>query len=285
MTKLKKLFKSTYILAGTALLVLFSAGAAFAQIEITGGNGTTGPSSDNDNDWSINHDFDFDFDSFTDLSNDADVDANSGSNTFGHNTKIGDIILGDIMGRLNIENDPAMARWFSMDWNDPEDISVDLTNMLTGPNSDNDNDVRISRDFDFDYSSRSRISNDLDLDLNSGRNRISHNTVVGDVRGGDVSYDASIRNGSSGSIGDFNIPNMESSISADLTNHTTGPNSDNDNSLSIRSDADIDISSCLNIDNDIDVDANSGQNYVGNNTVVGDISTGDVELTLDIENL
>jgi len=281
---MKKLLTIKTIIASLAIVAL-GAGSAFASVDIGGGNGTTGPNSENENSWKIDSDLLVKIKNFTSILNDLDVDADTGHNDFKNNTKIGDIVMGDILGHINImTTDPDWDPMIDLEDMGLGDIDIDLANDLTGPNSENENEVDIDHNATFCMINRQMINNILDADLESGKNDIGHNTVVGDVTGGDISFSASISNPALGGLMMGIITPGTFDVSADLTNHLTGPSSENENEINIDSTNKIKIVNESTITNHVDIDANTGHNDVGCNTVVGDVHTGDASISISIQN-
>lgn len=264
-----------------------SAGSAFASVHVGGGNGTTGPNSENINT------VDYDSDSSIEISNDArsdydfELEVETGDNDFCENTEIDNIDTGDVEGDISIVNKLNLGDIdLGGSWDDWGLTSVDFENGLTGPESVNENEVDIDMDRSLEIENRADIDNDLDIDASTGNNHISHNTVVGDYHGGSVDISGTVENQANWGAGNIDLGNTGmGSINADFENHITGPNSENSNELDIDSDLDVSIENHADIDNDLDFEANTGDNTVGHNTVVGDISTGDVSIDFSVMNM
>lgn len=69
------------------------------------------------------------------------------------------------------------------------------------------------------------------------------------------------------------------------TNITTGPESENTNTSTDTTTVEAEVSNTADITHTIDVDANSGGNTVSENTVTGDLTTGDIEGTVTLVNV
>ena len=67
-------------------------------------------------------------------------------------------------------------------------------------------------------------------------------------------------------------------------NDTTGPFSDNQNRWCIESDSNIDIHNSVDVDNDNDFEVQTGLNETRNNTIVDDMSTGDITGDIEVTN-
>ncbi|MBI2590116.1 hypothetical protein HYW32_03810 [Candidatus Berkelbacteria bacterium] len=163
------------------------------------------------------------------------------------------------------------------------DVDLSAGNDITGPDSVNRNDFDITDDLDLDIDNDADADNDIDLDADSGDNTIDSNTTVGDFEGGDIEVEGEFV--TELNTGEVMLGDMElGDVDADFSNDTTGPNSDNRNTLDIDRTADIDVDNDADIDNDFDVDVDTGGNDITNNTTVGDIETGDFEMELTVEN-
>jgi hypothetical protein len=92
-------------------------------------------------------------------------------------------------------------------------------------------------------------------------------------------YDSAIIfNNAFGTIDLGGLTNGE--VNADFSNSTTGPKSENINRLEAETDLDLNLENKVDIDNDVDLDVESGNNEISENTLVGDIETGDVTVDL-----
>lgn len=163
-------------------------------------------------------------------------------------------------------------------------INIDGCNDTTGPNSENENEWDINDDFDIDIENLAEANNDIWFDVNSGYNDIFNNTEVCDVLTGDILGDFQIINDLNS--GDMDLDFIEfGDIDISLGNSLTGPFSDNSNEVNIDRDFDIDVDNIADIDNDLNYDLNTGNNDISNNTSVGFVETGDIEVKTKIENI
>jgi hypothetical protein len=69
------------------------------------------------------------------------------------------------------------------------------------------------------------------------------------------------------------------------TNGTTGANSNNENNVHVNNHWSWTVNNQSHLNNDVDLDANTGHNNANENTVGGSINTGDVNATVDINNV
>ncbi len=272
----------------SAMLVALTFGASIAKanvdVDVTGTNKITGPSSNNENEWDIDVDIDVDVDNDGDIDNDQEFAVNTGDNDINDNTTVEDFSTGDISGTVEVQNIINMGD-IEVAGVDPVDVDVKLANGTTGPSSNNENKLDLDVDTDIDIDNDADIDNDIKLRLNTGDNDIDHNTVVGDISTGDIKFTVEMTNEANGGMGDLDLSAASDvSVSGTLANGTTGPNSNNENKVKVDVDTDIDIDNDADIDNDTKINANTGANSVDHNTVVGDVKTGDVKITVTTTN-
>lgn len=282
--ELLKIKKAVRAIGASSLMVLFiGVGSSYAGIDLSGENDTTGPNSENRNLWDIADDFSFDFNNDVEAINNLEYNIETGNFEVERNTQVGDISTGDAEGDIEIINDLGMGD-VEIDLADWGDVDLDFENYITGPNSENTNVVDISRSADINIDNNVDIRNNLDFSACSGSNSIRNNTVVGDIEGGDISFDIEVEN-SAGNGNGFVLPDFgDQSVNADFSNGITGPNSINRNRLDLDSSIDFNLNNNVDVRNNIDVNANTGNNTVRRNTVVGDISTGDANINLRVVN-
>lgn len=165
--------------------------------------------------------------------------------------------------------------------------SIVVRNHRTGARSNNEINFSSNRDFRFRHTDLTDINNDLDLRLNTGNNRANFNTRGGFVRSGDISTDISLRNDGGRHRTNINhwLPNNTfSGFDVSVINDRTGFRSDNNVDIDLDSSTDIRVRHETNIDNDVDIDANTGNNRSSGNTRGGEVRSGDIDVTVDIEN-
>ncbi len=259
--------------------VAISGGTAYAGIDIGGGNDTTGPNSENHNSWEIEYEAEVEIHNSSNADNDVAISVDSGSNKIEKNTEVADITTGDIEGDISFENElNDMAISFSDD-DYFGDVDIDLANDTTGPESENHNRVEISYERELNIRNHADIDNKIELAAASGGNTVKNNTVVGDITTGDINITSDVKNTTNSSMDiDLDGFGTESDVSVDLGNNTTGPNSSNRNSVEVNQETEIDIDNHADIDNSFSASANTGDNKVKSNTVVGDITTGSISI-------
>lgn len=280
MAFLRNLFRAVSVSAAIVLVAGIS--LAYANVDFDSFNDLTGPNSENRSFVEADRDIDVDLENDLDFDNDYDADVVTGENEVEENTEVGDIEGGDIDVSVSTFDGDFADFGFILPDIDLGDISVDAGNSITGPNSLNVNEVFADQDVDLRLDNRIDIDNDVDFDAVTGFNEIEENTIVGDVRSGDVSFDAEIGTGIGNVGGGFSTLDFgdltAGEIDADFSNSTTGPRSENINSLEADTDVDVRLENEIDIDNDVDLDVDSGNNEVSENTLVGDIETGSVRV-------
>ena len=273
---------SSILLVGLAI----SAGTAWADVSVTAENGTTGANSENENTYEIDSEVEIEIESSAEVDNDLEIDVETGGNDVDQNTSVEDFTTGSIDGAIEVSNDLNTAEIVlsSADFG-ASDVDVDFKNHLTGSSSENENKVEIDQETEVSIENRADIKNDIDLDLSTGHNDVDHNTVVGDVTTGDIEIRGEVSNTANSGAGSLELPSMaDRDVSVSLTNDTTGANSENENTVEIDSSLELEVENRADIDNDLDIDADTGNNDIGHNTVVGDITTGDISIDYTVTN-
>lgn len=266
------------IAAFTIVALSLGAGAAKAQISVTGGNGQTGPNSLNQNDWNINHDVSIDVDNHSTSTDSQSFAVDTGHTFVDHNTMVGDITSGNVWGDISVDNNLNSGDILLTN-TDPGNIFFTFGNGITGPDSLNQNTATISVNRSVDINNSATISNSLGLSAVTGGNRISNNTEVGNVRTGSVNFDVNQQNNANTGMGDLNLIGVNPlDVSGSFINNITGPQSSNVNSLNLDANSSVNVDNTSNIHNSVSVSADTGGNSIGNNTVVGDVSTGNVHI-------
>ena len=282
---MRKLLTIKAIIA-TLAIATFGVGSAFASVDVSGGNSTTGPNSENHNTWKINSNSKIILSNHSTETNNIGVVADSGHSHFSDNTTIGDIVLGGIMGNIDLTSSSSnMDPVIDLGDMGIGDVSIDFGNSTTGPNSDNHNSANIDSSSTLKITNCKVITNAISASLKSGDNSINHNTVVGNVSGGNISYTVSATNpSSSGPMIVGTLSPQQVSVTGDLSNSITGPNSDNSNTVNVHSNNLVDISNHSTVSNNISVSADTGHTTVGHNTTVGDVTTGDASVSISVQN-
>jgi hypothetical protein len=280
-----KLVKVTRVAAASGALVFaLGAGGAFASIDLSGSSDTTGPSSVNTNHWDIDNNSVVTVANVANASNGLSLSAGSGSNTVDHNTEVGDILTGDVSGDISVDNSLNTGE-VEFGMVDPSDISLDFANSITGPNSSNTNSADVDMNKTVNVVNTASIVNGVNLAADSGHNGISNNTVVGDMSTGDVNFDLSSSNTANANAGSINLGAMNApDVSADFSNGKTGPNSENANTVDLDANTTVNVTNQGVVTNSAALNADTGHNAVGNNTVVGDVHTGSVDISYDVTN-
>ena len=258
----------------SAVVLMSGAGSAWASVDVSGENNTTGFSSTNDNTYDVIDTVDLDVENDADVDNDADITVDTGNNDVRDNTTVEDITGGDIdvqgefVNELNSESmDLSMSEF--------GDVSADFTNDTTGSSSSNTNDLNVNRSLDVDVDNDSDIDNDIDATLSSGGNSVRDNTTVGDVTSGDIDFSVNVENMANQNASDVVLPDFGSmDVNGNFANDTTGSGSSNSNTVTVTDTVDVEIDNDADVDNDLDVTGDSGNNDIRRNTKVGDITTG-----------
>ncbi len=271
--------------AVSAVVLMSGAGSAWASVDVSGENDTTGFNSTNRNNYDISDSVDLDVDNSATVTNTPSVTANSGGNDVNNNTTVDDVMGGDIDVEGEFTNELNSAD-MDLSLDSFGDVSADFTNGTTGSNSDNRNVLDVNRDMDITVRNSATIRNDIDADLNSGDNRTNNNTTVGDVETGAIDFSVTVDNKANQNAGSIKLPDMGSmDVNGDFANDTTGANSENRNTVNVNDSADITVRNNATVRNDLDINGDSGHNDVNRNTTVGNVKTGDQRYNFTFTNI
>lgn len=161
-------------------------------------------------------------------------------------------------------------------------FAISGVNDTTGPDSTNLNTWNISAPFtNLSVENTATINENPNITVDTGNNTVSPNTVVGDVSTGDVIGELSFSHVLNNGV--IDLGSVIPSLSLNLRNHITGPNSTNLNTVNVNSgceNSDPTITNKATFTGNYTLDANTGMNSIDSNTKVGDISTGDVKASI-----
>ncbi len=175
-----------------------------------------------------------------------------------------------------------------------------LTNEQTGAGSTNTNDVTHDRTLDVTETNTATIDNTVDVGASTGGNTLNRNTSVGSLTTGEIQGSVSLVNvansvfapGSSAGIGELGVNAqgdlvlLQSDDRAYLpTNSRTGADSTNTNTISGTDVIRILTENIATVDNDIDIAADTGSNTLTDNSILGNILTGSIDLAVNLINL
>lgn len=269
-------------------------------------NRVTGPDSENANSVSGSNTIQVVDTNTADVTNDLTVVANTGDNIITSNTAVGDVATGDInlaLNMINLLNIYAPNTLLAVDvWSILSDYTGDLVfdlgNSATGPNSENTNSATANRDVSATVTNRSEIDNVFDIDAATGDNELEGNTAVGNVTTGGINIEGAVTNIANTVKPILYIVNVFGEWAGELMgvdpsqvivnridNQATGPNSENTNNIDQNQTIDLDVTNEARVRNRINVDANTGSNTFANNTLVGNITTGSINIMANVYNV
>lgn len=274
-------------------------------LEAEATNSMTGPNSENSNEIGIDSNADVTVNNSADIDNQTDLDLNTGQNTVGQNTVAGNLTTGEIDANTTIVNltnsqlgegstigNQTISPTSNQIILTPSEQRLGLGNSLTGPNSENENLVDQNSALVIDLNNESNLDNEIDITAITGLNTVSNNTKIGDITTGDINLGVNLIN-----LANLYLPNLI--LSADVwnvlgnyygdivipTNTLTGPNSQNQNLVNSNNNTDISIDQNADLNNYFNFNTNTGTNDFGNNTWLGDISTGATAIKSTLTNL
>ncbi len=172
--------------------------------------------------------------------------------------------------------------------------TFDGANETTGAYSSNSNKFDVEHDSKLDVKNKSDIDNKIKGDLNTGYNDLEYNTTASDGIGtGVIDANVVVSNDTSGSgsvwggLGTLDLGGGSGTgmVDASFENGTTGYSSENTNKLKVDNKKSVTVKNDAYIDNKVDIKANTGDNKtIGNTTVDGSTTTGDIVANVDISN-
>lgn len=293
-------FSTQNIFAGDGDIILDSNGNA---IDISGSNQVTGPGSENSNIFGNNNIVAIFQNNDASAENNINIDAITGNNTIENNTYVGDLTTGDINLGVNLVNilnvyRPDLALTVDV-WNILGDVNGDITfaNNTTGNGSNNQNNYDGNQDIDISNIQNSDTDNLFSFDLNTGENEIGVNTATGNIATGSVDARTNIANISNVGTPMYYLLNVygewdgdyggldPSRVIVNVINADTGPDSNNQNNIIDNKDVDVSMINNASASNNITVHADTGHNRANNNTVLGNITTGDIKISENVVNI
>lgn len=246
-------------------------------------NTSTGAESDNSAESELENNFVFENVNEACIENSAFIKASTGKNEADENTGMGRIESGD--GEVSItESNQANGNSLEMDSDiDNESFSAMAVNDTTGADSDNDVEAELENNIEIENVNLADIGNWVFAKIDTGHNSASENTGSADIDTGDASAMADIENQVNMSSNSIDIdPTDPGDIVA--MNKTTGHNSDNDAEAQIKNNVAVANSNWAGIGNFVKIKASTGHNSADENTGSVDLSTGDAETNVNIEN-
>ncbi|MBI4035755.1 hypothetical protein HY383_02310 [Candidatus Daviesbacteria bacterium] len=215
----------------------------------------------------------------TQITNDVNLSADTGSNQTSDNSGGATITTGDATEQSTIENSASSSQVTSECCLSPTPQAIisangsDSTNSITA-NQTNQTEVTVSQ--------TANINNTTDGQANTGGNEASSNGGNVSINTGNINAEENIQNSSINST-DITIPqggrnNWSASISDNGSDSTNSINLDliNQNSITINNEANIENNSHWNL--------NTGGNFANGNLGDVAITTGDIDFSSAIEN-
>ncbi|MBI4022528.1 MAG: hypothetical protein HY372_04150, partial [Candidatus Andersenbacteria bacterium] len=191
-------------------------------------------------------------------------------------------IFGDFLGDVLYGGQSLLAAAHSTGSGQAGTVDVGGENSETGAESDNSIDVDVSRRHETDIDNEAAVTTHLSANVDTGSNKANRNTLGGNIRTGDgvlALHSRALANLVGVTIG----PALGLTVAG--LNDTTGFDSRN----TIR--ARLNDERVVAVDNDANVStvfgglANTGDNEASQNTIGGNIATGDAAAEVGIHNL
>lgn len=237
-------------------------------------------------------------DNSSNVSNPIDIDANTGDNLFSENTKVGNIVTGDINLGVNLINLLNLYNPNLILSLDILSLFGDLTGDIILPETTstpaNVNDPMIHAT-DLSIRQDANVDNIIGISTNTGENNVGNMTATGNLQTGGSQVIGNVSNILNALalpyfyilnvFGDWNGSTLGLDPSLLLINNMAGPNSQNINSLDQDSSSSTSINNDANVDNRLSIAANTGRNTIKDSTVTGNIKTGSINIATNIVNI
>lgn len=237
-------------------------------------NDTTGPNSDNDNRLRVRSNDSLYLRNVAWVTNVLDVDHRSGNNEQLRNTLVGSINTGGANVNVSTDTYANNSGNTGVAASNVANVNVTGVNHITGPRSENTNTYRINNSASVNVKNTADIDSTTVVDSRTGNNTQNRNTKGGSITTGGtdvtVNHITKANNGTAAATASSVVD-----VDANFKNDTTGPNSDNDNVLTVDNTSTTKVVNEADVDNVTVVDARSGNNDSSNNTEGGSIETGD----------
>lgn len=270
MKKIATLVGATALLAATVLPALAANNC---------GNSTTGPGSNNT--CSVSNSSNVTVNNVNDaqIVNDVRTKSYTGGNSASNNTLGGTITTGNAslnttVGTVANVNTTNVTAGFGGGNNYGY-------NAVTGPFSNNDafvtNDYRVVAN----NSNTASVDNDVDAKASTGKNRADNNTGPAAIQTGNAWLSTMVGTHVNDNLTAVSLTGASGNNTAG--NSTTGPFSSNNAVIDNSARVTINNVNDLQVENDVDVRARTGRNSASNNTLGGDITTGNATAGLVVD--
>lgn len=270
-------------------------------------NELTGEESTNTNSVTETTTTDVTVDENTGINNGIEFGLITGQNEIGNNTVVTGLETGDIDGTVNLLNlgnsvlgegsTFASQNILGGDQNitlfssDLDRVDISAGNFDTGNGSDNTNVLSNNNIVHVFELTDTTVDNTIDILADSGTNIVNNNTKIDDISTGDINLGVNLIN-----LLDVMAPQLELTIdvwnilgdfSGDITvaNANTGSESINNNDVNTAANIDIDSEQNTDVSNYFDLSMNTGENEFAENTLVGDVTTGDASSKSNVANI
>lgn len=159
---------------------------------------------------------------------------------------------------------------------------VDLSNILTGAQSNNESNLLLHRFVSRMWSEHNFVWNDVHGKINTGGNSAKMNTDGGKVATGDVDFGGTLVSMPSSSVGP--VIELGDLFHAHSKNAETGYASNNEGNIHVSSATILSVDRDSYFNNDVNTKVNTGYNAADKNTKGGSVSSGDVHGDVDVVN-
>lgn len=244
------------------------------------GNSTTGPGSNNT--CSVTNSSNVTVNNVNDaeIRNTVTTTSNTGGNSASNNTLGGSITTGNasqnstVSSIANVNTTNVTAGFGGGAGNTG-------MNSVTGPFSNNDAFITNSARVAVQNDNTASINNDVDATADTGNNRADNNTGPATIRTGSSWLSTLVGNHANDSLTNVAVSGAGAGGNT-VGNSTTGPFSNNTASITNSANATINNVNDLQVNNNVGVRSRTGNNSASNNTLGGDIVTGNATAGLGV---
>lgn len=247
--------------------------------------------------------------------NEITINAETGENIITENTIIQNIVTGNINLGMNLIdlskfNNPLGIVGLDV-WSFLNGLDGDLilpSNVTSGSNSENRNLINEATEIKTEQNDNSEINTGINVAATTGNNEISRNSSIGDLTTGEnkvsggvynVTADAPVYyiinvfgrvlghilglNGTNVSVNE--IGDELGDVPTVISNNNTGSRSDNKNSADLQNNLIAETSDHSVTNTRVNIKANTGRNKILDNTMVGDLKTGQINIIPNVVNV
>ncbi len=215
-----------------------------------------------------------------DIDNDVESIVNTGGNSASYNLGCADILTGDALSTVVIENKNVNSN-FTEVLAGAGNVELSAINLKTGFDSYNKAFVGMENEVKVRNENYADIDNDVENVANTGNNVADFNLAPTTIVTGGAQSQTVIQNQVNANYTSIASPN---NVELNAANNLTGPGSSNSAVVSFENEINVSNTNCADIDNNVNNYTNTGNNSSSFNTGSGGVSTGGASVMIGIQN-